>query len=319
MELRHAVRDLSELAGLLELPGSALAGCGAASSHFPLLVPRSYIQRMRRGDIGDPLLRQVLPLAAEQVAVPGFSADPLLELRHTDGAVIQKYPGRALVITTAACPVHCRYCFRREFPYTEQSLRSGDAAAIIEQLAELPSLTEVILSGGDPFSLSNKRLAELIGRLTALPRLTTLRIHTRFPILIPSRVDDELCELLSATPLSTVVVVHTNHANEIDTDVVRALSAMKRATSQLLNQSVLLAGINDNVETLSKLSRRLFAAGALPYYLHLLDPVSGAAHFEVEEARARQIIAGLRAELPGYLVPRLVRDLPGESGKTLIG
>jgi EF-P beta-lysylation protein EpmB len=274
---------------------------------------------MRRGDIDDPLLRQVLPVAAERLAVPGFSADPLLELRHADGAVIQKYRGRALVITTAACPVHCRYCFRREFPYADQSLRSGDITAVVKQLAELPMLTEVILSGGDPFSLSNRRLAELIGRLAEIPELKTLRIHTRFPILIPSRVDAELCELLSAQKLSTVVVVHANHANEIDTDVIRALHAIKRATSQLLNQSVLLAGINDDIESLSTLSRRLFAAGALPYYLNLLDPVTGAAHFDVEETRARQILAGLRAELPGYLVPRLVRDIPGALGKTLIG
>jgi L-lysine 2,3-aminomutase len=231
--------------------------------------------------------------------------------------LIQKYAGRALLIASAACPLHCRYCFRRDFPYHAQLAARADWAAAIAALRGVADAKEAILSGGDPLSLSNRRLGDLLARL-ADTAVTTVRIHTRFPIAIPERVDDGLLRVLRGTRLATVVVVHTNHANELDANVARALAAMRPALTALLNQSVLLKGVNDDAETLAALSERLFACGVLPYYLHLLDRVAGAAHFDVDEARGKELVAELRARLPGYLVPRLAREVAGELSKTLL-
>jgi len=314
-EIKNAVRDPAELERLLELPPGALGS--PASTTFPLLVPRGFVARMRKGDANDPLLRQVWPAAAELVPAAGFSADPVREQGLAAHGLIKKYPGRALLIASGACPLHCRYCFRREFPYAEQLAARADWAPAIAALREVADAKEAILSGGDPLSLSNRRLGELLARL-ADTAVTTVRIHTRFPVAIPERVDDGLLRVLRGTRLTIVVVVHTNHANELDASVERALLAVRTASAALLNQSVLLKGINDDDETLARLSERLFACGALPYYLHLLDRVAGAAHFDVDAARGKELIAALRARLPGYLVPRLVRETPGELSKTVV-
>jgi EF-P beta-lysylation protein EpmB len=274
---------------------------------------------MRKGDPRDPLLLQVLPTARELETVPGFDADPVREHALAEHGVVQKYAGRALLVASAACPVHCRYCFRRAFPYSAQLAARADIEPAHAALRARADVDEIILSGGDPLCLGNARLARLLERLDAIGRLERLRIHTRFPIVLPERVDGGLVDLLAASRLQVVVVVHANHANEFDASVAAALAALRHAGATVLNQSVLLAGVNDDAETLAALSRRAFESGALPYYLHMLDPVAGAAHFDVDEMRARALHAELLARLPGYLVPRLVRELPGRPSKTPIG
>lgn len=313
-QLRDAVRDIGELASLLELPVDAVAG-GRAVEDFPLRVPRAFVARMRKGDPLDPLLLQVLPTTLETAEVPGFTADPLAESGFADGGVVRKYQGRSLLITTGACPVHCRYCFRRAFPYSSQLAARGEFAAALGAL-EADATEEVILSGGDPLSLSNARLEALLTRLEALPALRRVRLHTRFPIVLPDRIDDGLLELLHRIPIVRVIVLHANHPREIDASVEAALTALRDTGATLLNQAVLLRRVNDDADTLAALCERLFDCGVLPYYLHLLDPVTGAAHFDVDLARARALHAELLARLPGYLVPRLVREVPGQPSKT---
>ena len=316
-ELRQSVTDPVELLALLDLDPALLPAARSASRSFRLRVPRSFIARMRRGDPTDPLLRQVLPIGDELVPVPGFTGDPLGEVGadHLDG-VLQKYAGRALVVTTGACAVHCRYCFRRHFPYEDARGSADGWRSVLERFAADPSLEEAILSGGDPLSMSDRRLASLVEGLAAIPHLKRLRVHTRTPIVLPSRVDSRLLQWLSATPLAKVFVLHANHAAEIDGAVREAVSALRGAGATVLNHSVLLRGVNDDAAALADLSAALFDAGILPYYLHQLDPVAGAAHFDVPDARALEIHAALQARLPGYLVPRLVRELPGRPSKT---
>src|SRR5690606_16350914 len=293
--LRDAVRDVRELAALLELPVDAFDPAGGPSGRgFPLLVPRGYVARMRKGDRRDPLLLQIAPLAAEAKSVAGFGPDPLAERPIAGDGVIRKYARRALMITSGACPVHCRYCFRRGFPYAEQlAARDGFEPAVARVLADA-DVSEVILSGGDPLSLSNRRLAELVAKLERAPAVQTLRVHTRFPVVLPERVDGGLLDILRSTRLRTVVVIHCNHANELDDAVARALGALRETVDLLLNQSVLLRGVNDDVAALTALSERLFACGVLPYYLHLLDRVEGAAHFDVDAERGLALVAELR-------------------------
>jgi EF-P beta-lysylation protein EpmB len=317
--LRHlseAVRDVDELLRLLALDDRALIETPAAARRFPLRVPRGFVARMRAGDSEDPLLRQVLPSRDEDNPVPGFTADPVGELLHApaDG-VLHKYRGRALVVATGACAVHCRYCFRRHFPYGDPGGSAVDLQKTIDHLASDREISEVILSGGDPLTLTDRRLSALAGAVTRIPRVRRLRIHTRLPIVLPQRVDEELVGWLSSLDLPTVVVVHANHAQEIDADVRRALAALGSTGATLLNQSVLLAGVNESADALIDLSESLFDAGVLPYYLHLLDPVAGAAHFEVAEDEAVRIHRELTTRLPGYLVPRLVREVPGAPAK----
>ncbi len=314
--LREAVRDPAELAALLELPIEAVAAAPGAAHDFPLLVPRGFVARMRKRDARDPLLLQVLPRAAELLEAPGFDGDPVREQGLAHAGIVEKYAGRALLVAAGGCPVHCRYCFRREFPYSAQLAARYDFAPALAHLAERPDVAEVILSGGDPLMLGNGRLARLFEGLAKIETVERVRIHTRFPIVLPERVDAGFLRLLAAAPFRSVVVVHANHPNELDADVARAFRALRASGTTVLNQSVLLAGVNDDAAVLAALSERLFACGALPYYLHLLDRVRGAAHFEVPEPRARQLHGRLLERLPGYLVPRLVREIPGRRSKT---
>jgi EF-P beta-lysylation protein EpmB len=313
--IQDAVRSVDELAQMLELPVAALDAI--ARPDFPLLVPRGFVTRMRKRDPSDPLLLQVLPRSAEAANVAGFTADPVREQGLAHGGLIEKYPGRALLIASGACPIHCRYCFRREFPYADQLASRGGWETAVANLRMRPDVREAILSGGDPLCLSNRRLSDLVEQLETTS-IETVRIHTRFPVVVPERIDDGLLRLLGSTRLNTVVVIHCNHANEIDESVARSLGALRQAVRVLLNQSVLLRGVNDSTEALSELSFRLFSCGVLPYYLHLLDKVVGAAHFDVDEVTGVALVTALRARLPGYLVPRLVRETSGELSKTLI-
>ena len=291
----------------------------AAERQFGVRVPRGFAKRIRPSDSGDPVLRQLLPVAAEDEPVEGFSDDPVGELAAArGGGVLQKYHGRALLVVTPVCAVHCRYCFRRHFPYGDHTLSGRQWAAALELIAADPTLAEVILSGGDPLTVPDDRLSQLVDGITAIPHVRRLRLHTRVPIVLPERVDEALVGWLARVRLPVVVVVHANHANEIDDDVRRALAVLRGCGITLLNQSVLLAGVNDSVDALCELSERLFAAGALPYYLHLLDRVRGAAHFEVPEATALRLIAGVRERMPGYLVPRLVREVAGAPSKVAV-
>ena len=315
-DLAAAVTDPAELLGLLDLDPAALPELQSAVTDFALRVPRYFVNLMRRGDPHDPLLAQVLPLAAEQLSVAGYRQDPVGDMHasHNHG-VLKKYHGRALMITTGACAIHCRYCFRRHFPYTEQSLL-GHRAEAMETLRGLPDTEELILSGGDPLCLSDRRLGDLLEQTRNLPGLRRLRIHSRLPVVLPQRVTDRLVTLLSEQHLRTVLVIHANHPNEITPELERAVQGLAGAGITLLNQSVLLKSVNDDADTLAELSDVLFGIGVMPYYLHLLDPVDGAAHFAVPLQRAQALQEQLRLRLPGYLVPRMVRELPGEPYKT---
>jgi EF-P beta-lysylation protein EpmB len=311
-ELADAIRDPAELCRVLGLD----EGRAAAATAFPLLVPRSFVARMRHGDPDDPLLRQVLPTAAEQAAVAGFTADPVAEVAAvTAPGLVQKYAGRALLLLTGGCAVHCRYCFRREFPYAAQGATVGRVEDALAAIAADTTLAEVILSGGDPLLVGDDLLADVVERLGRIPHLRRLRIHTRLPIVLPSRVTDGLVGLLATSGLACVVVVHANHPAELDDDVAAAVRRLATTPAIVLNQAVLLAGVNDSAAVLRALSERLVEIGVVPYYLHLLDRVAGAAHFEVPESAALELVASLRASLPGYAVPRLARELPGEPAK----
>ena len=313
---RDAIVDPRELLDLLDLGHLAESLLPEQDTGFAMRVPRGFAARMRRGDAADPLLLQVLPQAAELIEAMGYSRDAVGDMdARVAGGVLHKYSGRALLIATGSCAVNCRYCFRRHFPYAEETAaRDGwrDAVDLIRQDA---SIEEVLLSGGDPLSLSNGKLAELTGALADIPHLRRLRIHSRLPIVVPERVDDGLMGWLTALPWPVTLVVHANHANEFDGTVDAALGRLRAAGVHLLNQAVLLRGVNDSVDALGALSERGFAAGVLPYYLHQLDRVAGVAHFEVDDAHARALHAGLAARLSGYLVPRLVREIPGDTGK----
>ena len=317
-ELSRAITRPDELIDALGLDPALLAGARVANDLFALRVTPSYLARMRRGDRNDPLLRQVLPLIEETEQFDGYVADPLAERDYTLAPnLLQKYTGRALLITTQACAIHCRYCFRREFPYAAQQEEQGASrwSAALAAIAADDSIEEMILSGGDPLSLSDARLAQLTDAIQAIPHVRRLRLHTRQPVVLPSRVDDGLLGWLRTLRLPTVMVLHVNHANEIDAGVRAACARLRGAGVTLLNQSVLLRGVNDDLDTLANLSRALFEAGVTPYYLHLPDRVRGTAHFEVSEPRARELVAGLTARLSGYLVPRLVREVPGAASK----
>lgn len=317
-QLREAFRDVDALLAYLGLSRADVGISDDAS--FPLLVPRPFVGRMRHGDPADPLLRQVLPLAAEADAGAGFVTDPVGDLARTRGpGLIHKYAHRVLLITTGSCAVHCRYCFRRHFPYAEELAARDQWRAAIAEIAADRSIHEVILSGGDPLSLATAKLRELTEALAHIPHLRRLRIHTRWPIVLPQRVDAELLDWLRGLPWPVVLVIHANHAREIDAEVGAALQRLRATGATLLNQSVLLRGVNDDAETLRELSERLGEFDVLPYYLHLLDRVAGAAHYQVELRVARRLLRALRASLPGYLVPRLAREDAGRRSKTVLG
>lgn len=308
--------DLVEFLQLDPLHKHAIA---STTSNFPLRVPLAYASRMQAQDWQDPLLKQVYVDVAEQAQVDGFSADPVGDLASmaTPG-LIHKYHGRALLITTSACAVHCRYCFRRHYPYQEAHSAGNNLAPALDYLRQDTSITEVLLSGGDPLSLNDRKLAALISALDAIPHIARIRIHTRQPVAMPERITPALIQLLSDSATPVVMVLHVNHANELDEHLGKQLLTLKHAGITLLNQAVLLKGVNDDVDTLSTLSERLLACGALPYYLNLLDKVQGSAHFEVSQEKGVALIQALRAQLPGYLVPRLIRETAGEPAKTVI-
>jgi EF-P beta-lysylation protein EpmB len=319
-ELAEAVTRPEELAAALGLSPTAFAGAHKAGRHFRLQVPRSFVSRMRPGDPRDPLLLQVLPDAAELADAAGYGADPVGESSALRApGLLQKYRGRALLITTAACAVHCRYCFRREFPYAQQAAEAPRWREALAEIAADSSLEEILLSGGDPLSLSNARLESLTGELARIPHVRRIRVHTRQPVVLPSRVDEGLTRWLRGSPLPIVFVLHVNHPNELDAELIAACARLRATGVTLLNQSVLLAGVNDEAEVLCRLSLRLFEAGVLPYYLHALDRVRGAAHFMVPQERARALAGELTARLPGYLVPRLVREVAGAPSKVALG
>ena len=314
---REAVRDPRELLAMLGLESLAVGWSEAAARQFPLRVPRGFVARMRHGDPADPLLRQVLPVLEEDRLVPGFSLDAVGDgAARRGGGLIHKYRGRALLVATGSCAVHCRYCFRRHYPYADDSAAAAGWHEAVALVAADPSLHEVILSGGDPLSLADHKLAELTEALRGIPHVRRLRLHTRLPIVLPERVDAGLLGWLHGLPWPVTIVVHANHANEFDPAVDAAMAALRATGTSLLNQAVLLRGVNDSVDALADLCERGHAAGVLPYYLHQLDRVAGAAHFEVPDGEALSLHAALAARLPGYLVPRLVREIAGEPGKT---
>ena len=313
---RDAVRDPAQLLGLLGLEELAARISPVATAQFPLRVPRGFVARMRHGDANDPLLRQVLPLDDEERIVPGFTLDAVGDSAARAGAgVIRKYRGRALLVATGSCAINCRYCFRRHFPYADETAARGQWAETLAIIAADTSIDEIILSGGDPLSLADGKLAELTDALKRIPHIRRLRIHTRLPVVLPERVDDGLVAWLRDLPWPVTVVVHANHANEFDGDVDAALARLRDAGCLLLNQAVLLKGVNDSVDALADLCERGHRAGVLPYYLHQLDRVSGAAHFEIGDSQALVLHRDLAARLSGYLVPKLVREVAGDPGK----
>lgn len=316
-QLADLVTDPRELLHALELTEADVAWSEAALKAFPLRVPRPYLARMRRGDPRDPLLLQVLPQQAESAVLPGYTTDPLGErLVNNSSGLLHKYAGRVLLITTQSCAIHCRYCFRRHFPYAANRPGRDQWQDSFRYIADNPDISEVILSGGDPLAVSNGYLGWLVENLLAIPHVTRLRLHTRLPIMLPRRVDTPLLKLLGQRRQQIVMVLHANHANELDAEVDEACARLRAAGIHLLNQSVLLNGINADADTLGALSERLFAAGVLPYYLHMPDKVQGTAHFDVSATQALALLAQLQARLPGYLVPRFVREESGMPGKT---
>lgn len=316
--LRRAFRDLDALLDFLGLTRAEVDGCPDAGN-FPLLVPESFARRMRRGDPADPLLRQVLPIAAELLTEPGDLLDPVGDLSRTRSiGVIHKYAGRVLLIATGSCAVHCRYCFRRHFPYADELAARDEWREALALIASDAGIEEVILSGGDPLSLATHKLAHLTRELARIPHLRRLRVHTRWPVVLPERVDAELLDWLKDLPWPVTMVLHANHANELDSEVAAAVMALRAVGVVLLNQAVLLRGVNDNAEALIELSRRCGELSVLPYYLHLLDRVQGAAHFDVSERLARQLHRAMRAALPGFLVPRLAREVAGQPNKSVL-
>lgn len=316
---REAIDDPRELLSLLGLDALAGQVSEAAAKQFPLRVPRGFAARMRHGDAHDPLLRQVLPVLDEDRIVPGFELDAVGDLAARGAAgVIHKYDGRALLVATGSCAVHCRYCFRRHFPYGEETAAANRWREALDYLLADTTISEVLLSGGDPLSLGTAKLAEFTDALRKLPHIRRLRLHTRLPVVLPERADAPLLAWLRDLPWPTVIVIHANHANELDASTAQAMAALRAAGATLLNQSVLLHGVNDHPDSLAALSERLFEIGVLPYYLHQLDRVAGSAHFEVTDERARELVDRLHGRLPGYLVPRLVREIAGAPGKTAL-
>ncbi len=321
-ELTNAVSSPEELLNILEIPQSLWPrnenrgiDFGATKS-FAQRVPHSFIKRMKKGDIHDPLLKQVLPVTQELELHSGYSADPLEEQENQQPGLLHKYHNRVLLIVKGGCAVNCRYCFRRHFPYHENKGSKAVWKQSLSYIAQHDEIDEVILSGGDPLMAKDHELEWLIKELEQIPHLCRLRIHSRLPVVIPSRITDKLCHMLQATRLKVIFVSHINHANEVDTALVAALQKLKRSDIHLLNQSVLLKGVNDSVAAQKKLSEALFDAGVQPYYLHLLDKVQGAAHFYVSDHKAKQIIAQLMGQMSGYMIPKLTREIGGRSSKT---
>lgn len=314
-ELRRAYREPAELGRELRLPTEMIQAAELVQGEFPLFAPRPFVSRMEKGRTDDPLLLQIWPRASEGVSQPGFVPDPVLEAEATRlPGVIQKYAGRALLVLNGVCAVHCRYCFRRHFPYADVPRAVWQWEPVLNELAQDATIQELILSGGDPLSMRDEGWSEWVERLLRMPHLRRVRVHTRWPVVIPQRVTDEWLVELTRLP-QPVVVIHANHARELDDQVAGAVRRMLDAGALVLNQAVLLRDVNDNVDTLVELSERLIEIRVMPYYLNELDRVAGSWEFEVTRSRALELMAGLEKRLPGYAVPRLVRDEPGGSSK----
>jgi EF-P beta-lysylation protein EpmB len=315
--LQNVVRDVHELCQLVEINPNQLPISELAQQQFSFKVPRSFVARMEKGNPTDPLLLQVLPQIAETVEQLGFVQDPLAERNSNPvPGLIHKYHGRVLLIISGGCAINCRYCFRRHFPYKENNPSREQWQQAINYIAADTSITEVIFSGGDPLVATDKQLEELIQQLAQISHLKRLRIHTRLPIVIPSRITERFIDCLTQTRLEPVIVLHSNHARELSDEVALAMQALRQKGIVLLNQSVLLAGINDTLDAQKALSERLFSVGILPYYLHVLDKIDGGAHFDSSETSALSLIESLRHCLPGYLVPKLVREEADMKSKT---
>ncbi|MBP2196236.1 EF-P beta-lysylation protein EpmB [Pantoea cypripedii] len=316
-QLADVVTDPAELLQLLALERHAELAEGAdARRLFALRVPRAFIQRMKTGDAQDPLLLQVLTSRQEFNDAPGYSTDPLDEQSSVVPGLLHKYRNRALLLVKGGCAVNCRYCFRRHFPYQDNQGNKRNWQAAIDYIADHPELDEIIFSGGDPLMAKDHELAWLVDALEKIPHLKRLRIHSRLPVVIPARITEGLCQLLADTRLQVLLVSHINHAQEIDDELRYGMQMLKRAGVTLLNQSVLLRGVNDNARCLADLSNALFDAGILPYYLHVLDKVQGAAHFFVPDDEARALVRELLTMVSGYMVPKLAREIGGEPSKT---
>lgn len=317
-ELKKSYTRPEDLLSALQLDASAYADDIKARQLFSMRVPRPFVQQMNIGDPNDPLLRQVLPLVDEFRVEPGFHKDPLEEQSSPANGLLHKYHGRVLLILQGGCAINCRYCFRRHFPYDELTISQRQIDDTLDYIKQNPEVNEVILSGGDPLMAKDERLHKLVQELEALPQLTRLRIHSRLPVVIPSRLTDELLTSLSQSRLQVVLVIHANHANEISNDLSATLKKWHNAGIHLLNQSVLLRGVNDSSDALCRLSETLFRANVLPYYLHQLDKVEGASHFEVSDDKAQQLWLDMTQQLPGFLVPKLVREQARKPSKTAI-
>ncbi|WP_328986247.1 EF-P beta-lysylation protein EpmB [Thiorhodovibrio winogradskyi] len=316
-DLRTGIRDLPRLCQLLDLDPALIAEGKAAAASYPLSAPRAWLDLIEPGNPDDPLLRQILPTLAETRPHPDFGPDPVGDqnARQTSG-LLCKYPGRALLLVTGACPIHCRYCFRRCFPFAASMNHPDQATRALAAIAARPDLSEVILSGGDPLLLNDRSLGWLLGALESIGHLKRIRLHTRIPTTLPSRIDATLCRLLGGGRLPCVLVTQTNHPRELGEAAATALARLQRAGITLLNQSVLLRGVNDSPEILRDLSERLFALGVMPYYLHLLDQVTGSAHFALPLTSCVKIAKELRAQMSGYLMPRVVIEQLGANSKT---
>ena len=320
-QLRTVITSPQQLLDLLQLRPEDVGYSARACSDFALKVPLAFARRMQIGDPQDPLLLQVLAQQQELVAAPGYSRDPVGETGEANPAkgIMHKYHGRVLLIVASGCAVNCRYCFRRHFPYSDNQNSRREWREVLDYIAGDTDISEVILSGGDPLVAGDDYLGELVDQIAAISHVRRLRIHSRLPVVIPDRVSTGLLDAICRPNLQTIMVIHCNHANEIDAAVTAALARMSQRGITLLNQAVLLAGVNDSAVALANLSEELFAAGVLPYYLHLLDKVQGAAHFDVPDERALQLVNEITTTLPGYLVPKLVREVGGEKSKVGIG
>lgn len=318
LEIKHAIRNAHELLTYLHINPEKLATTDTLNTNFPCRVPLSFVKRMIPGDPNDPLLRQVLPLAQEETTAPGYSKDPLKETKYLKvPGLIHKYHGRVLITLTSACAIHCRYCFRRHFDY-HGNYGQNHQQQILEYLKIKPSIHEVILSGGDPLSISDDKLEQWLAQLSKIPHIKRLRIHSRLPVVIPTRITPKLCQILQQSRFDVIFVLHINHPNELAPSTYASWKSLKQTGIVLLNQSVLLKGINDQVNILQELSEKMVHLGILPYYLHQLDPVLGAQHFFVPLHKAKKLYQSWQRIAPGYMLPRFVADIPHKPHKTIL-
>ena len=319
-QLRNVITSAGELLGALGLRAADVGFSVSACEDFPLKVPQSFVRRMQAGDPRDPLLLQVLASQQEMIDAPGYHRDPVGETgaANPQRGIIHKYHGRVLLIVSGGCAVNCRYCFRRHFPYAENQNSRRQWSDALQYIRSDSSIEEVILSGGDPLVATDDQLRQLVEQIATISHVRRLRIHSRLPLVIPKRITAGLLDAITHRNLQTIMVIHCNHANEIDDAVRAAMAAMRHREITLLNQAVLLAGINDSCHAQVELCKGLFNVGVLPYYLHLLDKVQGAAHFDVADGRGQALLADVSARLPGYMVPKLVREMAGTDSKTVL-